>query len=54
MTVDEAADMLAVGRSKIYQLVADGELDAVKIGKCIRIIVASLDRLLAKCFTNDL
>lgn len=54
VTVDEAADMLSVGRSKIYQLIADAELDAVKIGKCIRITVASLDLLLRKNSTNNL
>ena len=42
LTVPEAAERLAVGRSTIYELTATGELEVVHIGRCARIPVASL------------
>ena len=40
LTVPEAAERLAVGRSTIYELTANGELEVVHIGRCARIPVA--------------
>ena len=36
-TVEEAAEELRVGRSMIYQLIRQSELQIVKIGRCTRI-----------------
>lgn len=36
-TVEEVADMLKVGRDKIYALLRTGELNSIKIGKLRRI-----------------
>lgn len=48
-TVPEAAEQLSISRAKLYQLVADGTVASVKIGKNRRIrasaLAAYLDRL---------
>lgn len=38
----EAADLLGIGRSKTYALVASGEIPSIRIGASIRIPVAAL------------
>jgi len=40
----EAADALGLGRSKTYQLIADGTLPSVRIGKSIRVPIEALRR----------
>lgn len=40
----EAADALGLGRSKTYQLIANGTLPSVRIGKSIRVPVEALRR----------
>ena len=40
----EAAEALGLGRSKIYQLIANGALPSVRIGKSIRVPVEALRR----------
>lgn len=42
LRIDEAARLLGLGRSKAYELVASGELPAVRIGRARRIPVAGL------------
>ena len=37
LTVEEAAGLLGVGRTTVYQLVADGQLPAVRLRRCRRI-----------------
>lgn len=32
-TVDEAAELLSIGRTKTYKLIADGQLRTVRIGR---------------------
>lgn len=36
-TLDEAARDLRVGRGTVRRLVRDGELDVVRIGRCVRV-----------------
>jgi excisionase family DNA binding protein len=43
ISVDQAAGRLSVGRSKIYELAADGKLQLVKIGRATRVVVASIE-----------
>ena len=38
----EAAEMLGFGKSKTYELIADGTIPSVTIGKCRRIPVEAL------------
>ncbi|MCB2047400.1 MAG: helix-turn-helix domain-containing protein [Novosphingobium sp.] len=46
--VNDAARMIGVGRTKLYELIASGELESVKIGKATRITTASLYRLVER------
>lgn len=43
VTVEAAADSLAVSRTTAYALVRSGQLRSVKIGKSRRIAVADID-----------
>ena len=46
LTVEETADLLRLSSSKVYALVAGGELDAYSLGKAIRVpLTAILDFL---------
>jgi excisionase family DNA binding protein len=45
--VDEAAQMLRVGRSQMYYMLNSGEIDSIRIGKARRIPVASLNEYVA-------
>ncbi|MEK6206944.1 MAG: helix-turn-helix domain-containing protein [Chloroflexota bacterium] len=40
---EEAADALGIGRTRVYQLMREGELRSLKIGKSRRIPVAALE-----------
>ena len=46
--VNDAARMIGVGRTKLYQLISRGELETVKIGKATRVTTASLHRLVER------
>ena len=45
-SVNEAADAISIGRSKLYQLIQSGDVETRKIGKRTVIPAASLQRLL--------
>ena len=40
--IEPACRYLDVGRSKLYELIREGKLDAVKIGKSARVTTSSL------------
>ena len=44
MKIEPACRYLDVGRSKLYELIREGKLEAVKIGKSARVTTASLKR----------
>jgi|SoiMethySBSTD1v2_1073268.scaffolds.fasta_scaffold473751_3 excisionase family DNA binding protein len=46
-TVREAARLLALGRSTVYELIATGRLPTIHIGRSVRIRSADLRALLA-------
>ena len=46
--VNEAARMIGVGRTKLYELIAAGEVETVKLGKATRITTASLHNLVRR------
>ena len=46
LTVREAADVLSVSRSRVYELIYAVQLESVKIGRSRRVALASV-RLLA-------
>ena len=37
LTAEEVAILLAIGRTKVFELLASGELPAIRIGRCVRI-----------------
>ena len=45
---EEAARMLNVGRSTLYELLASGEIKSVKIGRSRRVAVESLRQWVAR------
>jgi excisionase family DNA binding protein len=42
--VEEVAEMLGLGRTKTYQLVASGELPSVRLGRCLRVPAHAIRR----------
>lgn len=46
--VNDAARMIGVGRTKLYELISIGELETIKIGKATRITTASLHKLVER------
>jgi excisionase family DNA binding protein len=52
VTLPAAARLLGVSRSKLYELVAAGELPTVRIGRSRRIAVADLEEFVRRCRTR--
>lgn len=50
---EEAAELLGIGRSKFYELMADGVIDSVRIGTCRRIPLAALEEFVERLRTTD-
>ena len=48
LTVVEAAQQLCLSRSKVYELLADGELPSVRIGRTRRIMTSDLADFVAR------
>lgn len=46
LKVPEVAEVLRIARSRAYELVADGEIPAVKIGRSVRVSRKALYRWL--------
>jgi excisionase family DNA binding protein len=46
LRVEEVAEMLSLGRSKTYQLIASGVLPGVRLGRCVRVPADALRRWL--------
>ena len=46
LTVDELAEQLRIGRSSAYQLVNDGQIRSIRVGRAIRIPTDAVDRFL--------
>ncbi len=45
LTPEEAAEVLSLGRTKVFQLMGDGTLRSVRIGKCRRVPASALVEL---------
>jgi excisionase family DNA binding protein len=41
--VSRAMEVLGIGKTKLYDLIADGELETVKVGRRTLIVQASID-----------
>lgn len=48
-TVDDASKRLGIGRSKLYQLIREGQLRSFKIGVRTMIAESELQRFVSKC-----
>lgn len=48
MKVAEAADQLSLSRSKVYELIAAGDIAVIKVGKSARIEAQELERFVAR------
>jgi excisionase family DNA binding protein len=48
VTPEEAAAILSVGRTTIYELMASGQLESVHIKSCRRVPVAALERFVQR------
>jgi excisionase family DNA binding protein len=46
LTAAEAAAVLKIGRSKLYELMARGAIESVKLGRCRRFRRSDLDRFI--------
>ena len=46
--INDAARMIGIGRTKLYELISTGELEAVKIGKATRVTTASIHELVSR------
>ena len=44
LRIPEAADTIGIGRTKIYELIATGELPTIRIGRAVRISVTTLQK----------
>lgn len=42
LTPEDAADLLSIGRSKLYELLGDGQLASVRIGASRRVPMSAL------------
>jgi len=48
LTVEQAADILKIGRTKVYELITAGDLRTVTIGRCRRIRRSDLQAYIAQ------
>lgn len=47
LTVEEAARRFGIGRRAAYTAVAKGQLHAIKLGRKLRVPIASLEKMLS-------
>ena len=52
-TVEDTARRLGVGRSTVYELLRSNELEAVKIGRARRVVIASSVRLVERLISSS-
>jgi excisionase family DNA binding protein len=48
LRVDEAAELIGLGRTKTYELVASGQLPAVHIGKAVRVATSAIEEFVRR------
>lgn len=48
LTVEEAARRLGIGRTLAWQLVRQGELPVVRLGRCVRVPCQALQEWIAR------
>jgi excisionase family DNA binding protein len=53
ITIDQAPGRLSVGRTKIYELAAEGKLQLVKIDRATRVVVASIETFVHQAVSDQ-
>ena len=48
LTPEEAAEALSLGRTKVYELIREGALRSVRIGKCRRVPATALSEFVER------
>jgi len=48
LTTEEAAELLNIGRSKVFDLIRNGELGSIKIGRLRRVPLDSIHEFTAR------
>ena len=48
LTVEEAADLLGIGKTLAWELVWNGVLPSVRLGRCVRIPLRALEDWIAQ------
>jgi excisionase family DNA binding protein len=53
ISIDQAASRLSVGRTKIYELAAEGKLQLVKIDRATRVVVTSIETFVHEAVSDQ-
>lgn len=53
ITVEAAAELLSISRTRMYALIKAGEVISVRVGRLRRIPVGALDAFMARLLTNQ-
>ncbi|MBW3643221.1 MAG: helix-turn-helix domain-containing protein [Actinobacteria bacterium] len=51
LTVVEAAEVLGIGRSTMYELIRRGEVEVVHLGRCARVPTTALEEFVKRLRT---
>jgi excisionase family DNA binding protein len=51
--INDAARMIGVGRTKLYELIATNQIEVVKFGKSTRVTMASLHALVMQLHVSE-
>lgn len=51
--INDAARMIGVGRTKLYELIATNQIEVVKLGKSTRVTMASLRALMTRLRASE-
>lgn len=49
----EVAERLRIGRSLVYELITQGEIPSIRLGRCIRVPVAALNEWIESKQNNE-
>ena len=53
LSINEAAGRVSLGRTKLYQLIARGEIPTVRIGRAVRIPTHALEEWASRQMTEQ-
>jgi len=52
LSIKEVQKILGLGRTKVHQLLSDGDINSLKIGRCRRIRIRDLNKYVESLFEN--